>query len=86
MMKLIPVQVNDADYGDSRSRIEAKSYFDRKAGELDWAVPAWEEMGLGELAGEFPTREAAEAVLRDHAVILREYGYEACFPVTPRAD
>ena len=28
-----------------------------------WAIPAWEEMGCGDFAGIFPTREAAQAAL-----------------------
>ncbi len=28
-----------------------------------WAIPAWEEMGLGGLGGVFPTRHAAQAAL-----------------------
>lgn len=80
MTKYISVRVNDADYGDDRSRIEAKTYFDRQTGEYGWAVPAWEEMGLGELAGVFATRADAEAVLRANAIYLREYGYEATLP------
>lgn len=30
-----------------------------------WAIPAWEEMGYAELGDVFPTREAAEAAIRE---------------------
>lgn len=77
MTKLVPVQVNDADYGDDRVLIEAKSYFNHSTGEFEWAVPAWEERGLGERV--FATRAQAEAVLRKAAPVLLEYGFEAVF-------
>jgi hypothetical protein len=76
-MTKAPVQINDADYDDGRVVIEAKYYFDRVTGEYDWAVPAWEEMGLGELEGPFASREAAEAALSEAAPFLGDYGFTA---------
>lgn len=74
MAKFIPIRINDADYGDERVVIEAKSWWHN--GVADWAVPAWEEMGLGELAGDFPSREAAQEALSSAAKWLPDYGYE----------
>ncbi len=75
MTRNIQVQINDADYGDGRVVIEAKSWWNN--GERDWAVPAWEEMGLGELAGDFASRKEAEAALASAAGWLPLYGFEA---------
>jgi hypothetical protein len=71
MATLRKVQVNDADYGDDRSRIEAQDY------DGEWVVPAWEEMGLGELSPLFQTRVEAQAALDAAAEWLPEYGFEA---------
>ena len=38
----------------------SNSYIDD---DLIWALPAWEERGVGHLAGVFPTREAAAAAI-----------------------
>lgn len=73
MAKMIPLQVNDADYDDGRVVIEAKSWWHN--GQLDWAVPAWEEMGLGELEGPFPSRADAVAAIAGVARFLPEYGF-----------
>lgn len=51
------IRVGDArEYGyEDGYFIEAKGY-----GETYFSVPPWEEMGYPELAGRFPTREAAK--------------------------
>lgn len=73
MTKLKLIQINDADYGDDRVLIEAQHWY--RDG-LDWAVPAWEEMGLGELEGVFATRAVANAALASVPTeLLAEYGY-----------
>lgn len=69
---MIKVQVNDSDYGAGRVVIEARN---GDCEEFAWSVPAWEERGLAELAGDFPSREAAQAVLASVAHYLPEYGY-----------
>lgn len=70
MTNLKLIQINDADYGEGRVVIEAQHL------ELDWAVPAWEEMGLSELEGCFISREEAESALRSIPVdLLAEYGF-----------
>jgi len=76
-MKLTEVQVNGADYDDGRVLIEAKSWWNPATGERDWAVPAWEEMGLGDLEGPFSSVEEGAAALAAAADILPEYGYRA---------
>lgn len=40
-----------------------------------WGVPAWEDMGLGELEGVFLTRAEAEAALTSALNILPSYGF-----------
>ena len=69
------VQINSEDYDDGRVVIEAKSWWNNATGELDWAVPAWEEMGLGELEGPFASRVEAEAALTSADQWLGMYGF-----------
>lgn len=38
-----------------------------------WCIAPWEEMGLGDLEGVFPTRAAAEAALASVRDILPAY-------------
>ena len=67
-----PVRVNAHDY-DGAIVVEARSWWN--GGELDWAVPAWEEMGFGELEGHFQSREDAETALSTAERWFPEYGY-----------
>lgn len=56
------VRVNATDY-DEGIVVERLGYFNQP--DLWWAVPAWEEQGLPELAGPFSSTEEAEQVLAD---------------------
>lgn len=38
--------------------------------EPSWGLPAWDEWGIGELAGVFPTRDAAQAAITDNGWAL----------------
>lgn len=74
---MVKVQVNDTDYSDGRAVVEAKSWFDAKTGQYEWAVPAWEEMGLGELEGPFASRAEAQAALDATQDLITDYGFTA---------
>lgn len=58
------VRVEDArEYGHAAGFVvEEFGYWNDAA--PTWAIPAWEERGLADLAEVFPTRAAAEAALR----------------------
>ena len=67
------IQINDADYGDGRVVIESDQFW--MNGERVFAVPAWEEMGLGELEGPFASIAEAQSALERVARFLPDYGY-----------
>ncbi len=72
-----PIRINTEDY-EGGIVIEAKSWWNR--GEIDWAVPAWEEMGLGGLVGtnpdgSFSSIQEAQAAIAAEEKWLPEYGY-----------
>lgn len=69
------VQINGEDYGSGRFVIEALSWWNSATGELDWAVPAWDERGLAELEGPFASRAEAEEALSGAEQWLGMYGY-----------
>lgn len=59
------------DYEDG-IRIEAGPFAN---GRDDWACYAWEERGMPEIDGAFPTRTAALDVLRKGREYLESFGY-----------
>lgn len=52
---------SEYDLGDGFV-IEQKRHWNFDA-EESWAIPAWEEMGFGDLAGKFPTHASARRAL-----------------------
>jgi hypothetical protein len=60
-MATYPVQITAAtEYGE-----DAGFVIERYSPSHGWCIPAWEEMGLADLEGVFPTREKAQQALSD---------------------